>query len=321
MATVNKYYTVIAGRKEPVKVLQGTLSKGTGLPNSGAQTIKMFVGKVMIPNYSAIWGRRKSTDGKSEVKSVSDKNYVGVIEPLEWGDSKGELIEIRYLRNSKSHDKQYQDTVQKLRVSDEDVFIVLEQGVNNFDEDKQGTLVWMLKHHGLMLDNKSRNTENTDYDIIAYDPKTKNESRVKAINIKNTAEGIVLGATNSVARVAIIAAICNLDVKEQAEVLVEKMLDKVEEDAAAFLNTIIKYQTQVIADFEDAVKSDIVVREEDQLLYNKRTGGKHKLLSDVEGKGNDVYKWLSEQVLESEKVYEAYEIVKKELKEYRMQFV
>src|SRR5688572_14569540 len=112
-----KFFTVIAGRKEPATELQGTLNKRTGMPDMNAQKVSVTTKAVLILNYSRVWGQRvyegENPKGK-KVSSINDPNYKGKIKFLPFGDSNGEMIETRWLPNSSSLDKQYQTNVQKL---------------------------------------------------------------------------------------------------------------------------------------------------------------------------------------------------------------
>lgn len=316
MAT-KKFFTIIAGRKEPVMVEQGQLNKQSGLPMN-SQKVAVTVGKVLIPNYATAWGRRVSADKTKKVNSISDPHYKGEVEFLPHGADGGETIELRLLPNSKSLDKQYQESIQKLKLRDEDIYVELEQGLNNFDLATDATKASFLEHHGLMYGNESRDPSSTDYDMVMYNPQARNKSRVELLNVKNTAEGYVLDARNSTDKISILATIFNLDAKLQDEVLVELLLDKAEAYPAAFVDAIIKYKERTMVMLDDAEQAGVIELEPDgDTAFIFIAQKKNILLKGVEGKGQDRIKWMAEASLSDAKVFDAVKKADEELTKYR----
>jgi hypothetical protein len=309
-----KYYTILAGRKEPAKVLQGALSKSSGQPTGDVQKVSVVVGAIVLPNYSRVWGRRIASGSRGDSKSmqVTDRAYTGEIEFLVWGDPKGEAIEIRYLRQSQSLDKQFQEQIQKLKPADngDDAFINLQQGLNNFSEREEKMKALMLKHHTLNYSNPSRDPSNNDYDFVEYDSKSRNKSRVEKLSIKNEVNNFVLSLRDDngnpdSSKVRILAAIFNLDSQLDDGVLLEKILDKGEDMPVEFLKTITDYKHKVDILLEDAVDMKVIEFKKNSVMVieDEKTT---TLLRDIEGADEkDQRIWLVQQVLANVTVYDA----------------
>lgn len=327
-----KYFTIIAGRKEPATALQGTLDKKTGMPTPNTNKVLLPVGRILVPNYSRVWGRRvidpqTSTTGKSTTVSppsvaVSDPKYRGKIEFLEYGAEGGEMIEIRYLRNSSSLDKQYQDTVQKIKPTDEDAFIALQQGINDFSEATEALLIQFLTHHSLMHESISRDNTMTDYDMVVYDAGKRNKSRIEKVVIKNTAEGYVLDAAGNKEKTHILASIFNIDTQLQDDIIVEKLLDRANEFSERFVEAINQYQKKahiLLQDADDAGVIDIEPQGAIHIVDLK--GGKDILISNVDSRGIEKIKQVVANSIIDLPTFTALDKLDKTLKEFRKQTV
>jgi hypothetical protein len=119
----------------------------------------------LISNVCSVWGRRV-IDGKGAADgstiNFDNKNYQGGIEFLTWGDPKGHLLTIRYLKNSRSLDIEYQDNIQKIKIDlikgeDGSAQVSLDSGENKFDEKKDALFVQYLKVHPQNRDSISKN--------------------------------------------------------------------------------------------------------------------------------------------------------------------
>jgi hypothetical protein len=308
-----KFFTIVAGRKEPARVKQGQLSKTTGQPTGTVQNVTMAVGAILIPNYSRVWARRLSDDPKIESKkksvAMTDASYRGKMEFLEWGDDAGEPIEIRYLQNHNTLDMQYQNVVLKARPRDEDAFLRLDQGLNNFDGDVEKILVDMFSHHSLMLDNKSKDPTLTDFDIVAYDSSKRNKSKIEQITTINTAHGYILDADKNASKTTILAKIFNIESRQQPDVIIEKLLEKAEAFPQEFVDIINMFKQKAEVIMEDALGLDVIDLDSDNIvrIITENRNGKDVLLKDTEGKGKDKIKWMISEILSSLEVYNAYE--------------
>lgn len=327
-----KFFTVIAGRKEPATALQGQLDKKSGMPTANVNKVSLPVGRILVINYSRVWGRRviepqTSTTGKSTTVSpqsvaVTDPKYRGRIEFLEYGQEGGEMIEIRYLRNSSSLDKQYQEVVQKIKPTDEDAFIILQQGMNDFNETTDALLIQMLKHHSLMHGSISRDTTMTDYDMVVYDAEQRNKSRIQKVNIRNTAEGYVLDAANNKGKTFILASLFNIDTQTQDDIIIEKLLDRATEFPERFVEVINQYQKKahiLLQDADDAGVIDIEPQGAIQIVDLK--GGKDILIRNAEGRGVEKIKFVVGNSITDAETFIALTKLEETFKEFRKQQV
>lgn len=323
---MEKYFTIIAGRKEPAKVLQGTLNKTTGLPDPNAQKVAVVVGQILIPNYSRVWAKRIISNPPAGVKkndyiSVSHKDYRGEIEFLEYGEPGGEEIDIRFLPNSGSLDKLYQDTVQKLLVQQEDAVIMLMQGVNNFDPKTQSMKIQMLKHHGLNRDNKSRNPLNIDWDFFEYNSASHRADKVKALEVQALANEYVINAKNDNKKLQILAEIFRIDTMTQNEDIVDMLADKAKDNPALFIKTITDYQHAMTILLSDGVKDGMIKITKEGRLSVVTENGEERIIDGIEGEGRDKIAWLVSKALVDPSIFASLKEVDKQLTTLRKQFV
>lgn len=327
----SEYYTILAGRKEPAKVLQGALSKTTGMPTGTPQKVLVMVGAILIPNWSRAWGRRVAEPSNPSKKTSEDRSvavthpdYRGLIEFLPYGHSNGEAIEIRYLPNSGTLDKLYQDTVQKIVPRQEDAMIILQQGLNNFDEEKEKMKVMMLKHHSLNLNSPCRSEDATDYDFVNFDSEGRNKSRMQVLNIKAEAnEFIRLADADKNGMLLVLAEIFNQDSRQQPGLLLEYLLDKATDFPVEFVNAINEFKKQVETSLVESLEVGILELRDNGKLILKAEGDNpsETLLQEVEGEGNDRKLWLIQQAVSNLSVYEAMKKIIKALDRYYKQLV
>lgn len=305
VANKNKYFSIIAGRIEPQKVQLGFLNKKSMLPEGQTQEVSIAVGAVMVPNFSRVWGRRVTEKSKPGDRSVNytDRDYKGRIEFLEWGDDKGEQIDIRFLNQTTSLDKQYQEQVLKLQAGENDVFITLRQGMNDFDQRRDATLVEMLKHHSLNGSNKSRNPNSVEYDFVEYSAETR-QSQIQKIETRREAESIVLDAQKDDARMAVVSTIFGLDVQAQDDELFNVLMLRVQKDPAQFLSVIQLYKQGVLDTMHYLLEEQVLDLETEGEIAIVKGGKRVVLLDEVEGDKNAKKLYLVNSILEPE-VFEA----------------
>jgi len=323
----NKYYTILAGRKEPAKVLQGTLNKTTGLPDANAQKVAVVVGSIVVPNYSRPWARRIITGAptvkKDDYIAVTHKEYRGELEFLAYGTPGGEEIDIRFMRQSSSLDKMYQDTIQKLQVQQEDAVLMFQQGINNFDPVTEKLKVEMLKHHGLNRDNKSRNPNNLDWDFTEYNSSAHKKDRVAAAQIANQANGYALEAKDNREKCQVLASIFRIDDKIQDEDIVDMLLEKATENPNDFIRYITDYQHRIAIMLHDGVKDEMIkITKDGKFILVADTGEKMIFTpSDIEGEGRDKIAWVVQKSIESIAVHSKLKELDTELTALRKQLV
>lgn len=322
MAAKAKYYTIIAGNHQPQPALQGVLEKTTGLPKGEEIQIMLTVGRIQIPNWSEVWGKRviEGKDEKDDV-SVTDKDYRGEIKFLPYGAAGGEAIEVRWLPNSKSLDKQYQDTVLKLKLRDEHVLIDLEQGLNDFDEATQGTLIQMLRVHGRNGDSVSRNPDIREQDYREYNPEKMKTSKAEKLQRLTTAMTMVFETEGKDSKIEIMASIQGLDAAKQSEILFNDLLTKAEKDPVTFLKVYQDYKKRVKELMDNSIELKLLDDGVDGLLSYFVKQKKEVLISNIPATypGKRMLVYVTDNILDSEihsaigKLKSAYELAMKKV--------
>lgn len=256
---VQKFYTIQVGGPVPADVLYGFLNKDTMQPDLEVNTVigKIQLGGVSMPNYSKVWGARELKDGKATGKLIF----------LKWGSSnapKGyenpSVIEVRYLPNSNSLDKQYQDLVQKIKIQDEDTEIHLILGINKFDYKDKGMLIEMLKIHTFNADSPCRDPNNTNVQYLEYNPSDRIKSKSRSINTRRLAEEYVMNCegaeegTFDEKLLANLAHVFELNAQDTNEILYNTLLDKASENPEHF---ILVLQTK-----RDTAKRELILAQE-----------------------------------------------------------
>lgn len=305
-----KYFTIIAGNYEPQPQLQGFLQKTNGQPQPNAVEIMMTVGIIQIPNYSSVWGKRvlrnpteaqKQKYGDGGV-SLTDPDYKGDIEFLKYGTAGGEAIEVRYLLNSSTLDKQFQDNIQKLKPRDEDAFIELTQGVNDYDYATQATLIQMLKVHGRNSDSISRNPAIDDSDFREYDAGKILIKEKDKIQELNTALNIVFATEAKDGEIAVLATIIGADSGQQTEMLFNALLDKARNDPKEFLRLYTEFKKKTVKLLGDSVEMKLLDITQDGVLSFYENNKKEILLSSIgsEYKGRGMFLYITDNILNPE---------------------
>lgn len=309
----------MAGRKEPQKVQQGQLNKLSGMPDGNVQDIEIAVGQVMIPNYSLVWGKRvlpSNTAPKGGGKvSITDPAYRGEIKFLSWGEEGGEGIEVRHLSSSSTLDKQYQEQILKLKPNDEEGFIFLNQGLNDFEPATDSTMIQMLKIHSRNADSKSRNPDILEYDFIEYNPEKRYNKAKDESFILNTALNLVFGVEGNDDNVKVLAIIMGLDEKKQTAVLLEQLLESAKTNTVEFVNKYQNFKAEVNVKLNDAVEAGILDISQDSVLSTYIDGRKEVLLENIEAsyKGKNMLRYVTDNILELH-VFEAADKVVQALK-------
>lgn len=296
-----KYYSIMVMGAVPSEVEEGYLNKATGQPDGLTSKMIMQVGAIQIPNFSRAWAYQETKNGIPTGTLVYHK----------WGE-KHDLgkkvfaecrpVEIRYLSNCTSLDKQYQDQVLKMRVADEDAQISLVNGINDFDIATQAPLIEMLKHHTFNKDNASRDKNNRDILFCDYNPENLNKTQVSDMKRRNTAETIVLEAQGSEGKLVVLANLFDLDPKAQDEVIFNGLLEEVKNfDQFLRVIDITKLRFKFILEQLQSNRVLEFTQDGDAVLIIDDT--RDFLYQGIQA--TDRIQFLSENVLEPE-VYEAY---------------
>jgi hypothetical protein len=272
-------------------------------------------------NYARVWAKRVAEPNDPKVKingsvSVSDPAYKGKLEFMKWGADGGEVVEIRYLPHSNTLDKQYQDNVQKLRINEErDVYIALEQGLNDFDSATQPLLVQMLKVHGYNQSSESKDPSLIDWDYVEFSPSTRAKSREAAIVARNEATAIVINAKGKTADLKVLGTLFGENARQQDEVLYENLLDKAEADPQRFLETITDFKNVLYLTVTDALQADII-RVANGTVSIRENNRDVELVKDLEGEGNNQIADLIQKAYQPQ-VYEAFLKMRTALEGYK----
>lgn len=299
-----KYYSIMVLGATPTEVEEGFLNKTTGLPDGKVEKMTLQVGAIQIPNFSRAWAYQEMKNnlptGKLVFHNWGEKHDLGKKDFAECRP-----VEIRYLRGCQSLDKQYQDAVLKMRVSDEDSQISLVNGINDFDMATEQPLIEMLKYHTFNGDNKSRDPHNRDIVFRDYNPVNLNETKKSEMYRRNKAERIILEAEGNEDRLVVLANMFEIDPKAQNEVIFNELLKEVA-NVDNFLRTIdlnkarFKFMLEQlnnnrVLEFTPEGDAVLIIDDAKDFLY--------KGIKD-----HDKIQFLSENVLEPE-IYEAYKKV------------
>lgn len=271
-----KYFTIdVQGSPNNSNVYEGILNKDAGVPEGDTVPVKLLLGALTIPNLSRVWGHR--------VKDKKTNLPNGDIQFMEWGTDGGEVVEIRFLPNSSSLDKHYQDNVQKLKPADDDLELRLKIGLNDFDPTYQKPLIEMIKHHTFNGDNKSRDPQNKTVKFYLHDGASLVKSKTAEIKLRNEAEAYVLNAVET-RTITVLAAVFGLDLKNDESTLEKILFEKVEENFKQFLDVIADHKTNLHAMLRDAEIEGVLSGTNDGEVAVREDGKNIPLLDVLEFK-------------------------------------
>lgn len=207
-------YTVIAGNYDRPAYLQGQYlekgydrtgkDQGTGQPTGEQRLYALRRQDIGIPNYAQAWGVRVYDDGAvpENPMDVKDVKYHGKINFLSFGDPKGTLIEVRWLKNYNTIDMQYQNLVLNAKVDENDpssadaFFIVLQSGENDFDSIKDAMKIQMLKVTSYNRNSPCRQPDALHDLFYEKNEETNIKVESKSLNAKGDALRIVTDASS-----------------------------------------------------------------------------------------------------------------------------
>lgn len=310
-------YVIVVGRERPAEAIVSHAKKD-GTPK-GEDQLKRYisVGKHMMVNPTSVWGRRV-IDGKptkdDKAVELNTVGYNGEIEFLEYGDPKGYLLTIRYLKQSRSLDIEYQDNIQKLKVDtikgeDGSAMITFDAGENKYDEKKDALFVQYLKVHGQNRDSVSKNPNPAIYGFTFFEVTDDN---VKTVSIekgeKSVSAGfVVMEASKKPGNLKVL-----LDIVGEREELVG--LDNLSKDKQIY-DGLLRFALTNPNDFDSLVNnwkkkfSDAVEKAKSYKALDLTKDGHIALIvdnkpnlmfSDAKGKGDKMIDWVLENYYDSE---------------------
>lgn len=214
-ATSSKFFSIMVGGRinRPAKAQAGFLNS-EGQPKGTPVDVTIKKGEVGLPNYSVVWGEL--------VKDPKDKKLTGAITAYPWGDPRGGIIELRFLRNCTSISKAYQDE-RKLIAQDKDAEISLKIGVNNFDNNRDKLMIEFLKLHYQNSSNVSRDP-GVQVAFENYEPTRVMKRNTNAIQDRQRAENIVINTQMDTESISVLASLFDLDPRQQTDLLYDDLL-------------------------------------------------------------------------------------------------
>jgi hypothetical protein len=264
-----KYFSIIVQGKQSSEAEEGEFNKTTGMPAGQTVKVKVQVGSVSIPNFSRVWAKRLR-DKKTEV-------LTGEIQFLKWGTAGGEMVQMRYLEGVPSLDKQFQKTVLKIELSEEELneaaYIDLNIGVNDFASDVDPLFIEFIKHHTYNEDNESRKPTNTNAIFAIYNAEKITKNKVEEMRQKQRAQNYIIAAEGETDRLIVLANMFELDPKLQNEVLFNQLLEILEEEPKRVLDVVKHHETKFRTLLNSLQDEGVIVEHEDDLVEvidNKR---------------------------------------------------
>lgn len=298
----NKYFSIIVQGRDSSEAEEGNLNKTTGLPDGPTTKIKLTVGAVSIPNFSRVWAK-KALVGK-------DQKYQGELQFLPWGHKEGEQVNIRYLPGANSLDRNYQNTVLKMELSEEEKnensYIDLELGINDFNTEIANPLfILMLKHHTYNEDNASRQPGTKSNVYKEYSAATINKHKVEKAKAAQRAQNIVLEAEGDTERLDVLAALFDLDPKQQSEVIFNDMFEMFEDSPQKINETLDFHRAKFKHQLQSLTESKTIELTAEGDLVDMSDGDRKVIATEVETKNTVVY--LTENIAEPSiyKIYKA----------------
>src|ERR1700761_8078130 len=291
--STDKYFSIIVKGKESSVAEEGNINKSTGLPDGPTTKIKLQVGSIAIPNFSKVWAQR--------IKDKKDQP-TGELKFLPWMHKDGELVPIRYIEGINTLDKHYQETVLKIKLSEEELnntaYINLDIGVNDFNVQEMDPMFRsMLEHHTYCEDNESRKKTSREIHYAIYNPAKMNANKIQQMRENQKAQSIVLSAEGDSVRLEILAGVFELDPMAQDEVLFNQLLEILEDEPKRILEVYKFHQarfTHILTKLEDG--GDIAYTENEIVLTMDHT--REVLLGEIPKK--DIKNYLIEGILEPE---------------------
>lgn len=177
-----KKYVVYAGDERPAFIQANYIEKGSGQTRTEQgkkpQLYANRPGDVGFPNMTEVWGVRLDKNGKvpESQLSVTSNDYSGKVKWLKWGEEGGCAIVARWLSGYDTLDYQYQKLVlkadDKINEDSEVWFVILKNGVNEFDEVTESKKIELLQ-----ITSYNQNSLSKNPDVIGSMFHEKNEAK------------------------------------------------------------------------------------------------------------------------------------------------
>ncbi|HNU13631.1 MAG TPA: hypothetical protein PKI55_04175 [Chitinophagaceae bacterium] len=307
-------YVIHVGHHSPSKAIVATPDARTGQPIGDIFEVTKQLGAFQIINRATVWARRVMQNGKlpddgkgNEVPlEATDQRYKGDLEFLKWNDNKtgAQAIQIRYLRQSRSLDYEYQTVIQKIttRVEDGTDFIILPPGENQFDPNKDALLIKFLEVHPQNRDSESKNPDPM-IKGYTYFEKTEKDADAKFIKHKENAidAGLLLKQLSidpaKLKNLFEIFVQSNVDFGSVSILspngdIYATLLKYSETDPEDMMKRIDRYKTELIKRFEYAKSFNALDLTKDGVIGLTVENKPNIIYDKVEGKGNKMIDYV-----------------------------
>jgi len=315
-----KPFKIFAGHPRG-KAIIGFLERGDRSrlsADSEAYEVSDFPGKEMFPNVFNAWGRRIAVDkdGKRKAGNAdpNDIEYKGDIEFLEYGDSKGSLIQCRYVPGHKTLDYNYQ--VMKLGLPK---YNTQEGQMYNYMDVQKGeteitvsdpAYAVMMKIHPMNKNSicRSPNTENHQWHEI--NELDSEKILASTIDAEFEAISIVKSAATSGKKLNILFNLIGGDSvikwdKSDEGSKYEGMVVFAKQNPDLVTKALAKFKEEVQAAIAKGESYDAFDLSVKGVVKVKKGDSKVVLLSDIPASGKNMLTWIWENAMEPN-VFDAY---------------
>lgn len=314
-------YVINIGHERPMEAIVSHPKKD-GTPMGSDHLVRRIpVGRHMLANVCSVWGRRV-VDGKEFVVENGNKktiefntnSYTGEIEFLDYGDPKGYAITIRYLKQSRSLDVEYQDNVQKIKIdlskgADGSAQLELESGQNKFDSKKDALLIKYLQVHPQNRDSKSKNPnpEIKGFGFYEITEDNVNTRSIKSIEDSVDAVLIVKNISNNPADLKVILKLIGnrseldgIDELSKDKQIYEGLLKFANSNSSDFTSLLNEWKRKISEAFEKAKGFKALDLTKDGHISVEINGKTHLVWSEIKAKGDGMIDWVMANYLNSE---------------------
>lgn len=302
-------YKIMAGRERRGTATTAFLDKN-GQIKGEEKEVEVRVGIIGIPNGTEAWGIRLNAKGeipKDKRLNVDDNEYTGRIEWVKWGDTRGTLIQARYVPGCHTLDREYQKLRLRVEVKDQDEFaalITMQHGYNEYDETTKEVLIQMFKIHHY---NRTSKFRNPDQDGEMFEELEEFDvAKQETVDLDNKTECLMLvrAASSNPDQVKVLFEIVRglelkgvnkedtNDVYKQLKVFADQAPD-------VFFGRVKTYKAKVSEVVEKARSFKILdLTQEGKIVATDAKGKRDILIEQVPGKKDEMIEWAFDNFLE-----------------------
>lgn len=314
---MSEKYHIVVGGSRPKTIKVGTVLKNTGstIINEKGETLAKR-GEVIFPNKCKIWAVRVIGGKMPKENSVdiTDQSYKGELMGLKWGDPKGTLIEVRYIKGLPSLDVLYQEVrlgfkIDETKESSADAFFLqLPNGENDFNETTDKLLIQHLKWHSYNLQSISKDP--SFFTTMFYEKSFEQEETMNSliIDYKFEAGKILREAVDGADSIAkcrnlykVVQSVTDEEPEDSRMYSYLKVI--ADKKPSEFLKAIDDYKVRMSNVFEKVKIYEAADYSVDGMLVG---GDKKKdlIISDLPTKGEGIFDYMIENFTEP-KIFEA----------------